>query len=253
MDKPRNLAVDTPAVKPLVTHARHVEDALAEDPELFQFLDDSLQNRLGHAVHLPEERLLAAKEGERSLLPSQVRYRRRQTCGHEGGGLSKPPASGTVRVRQAFFKARFLELVQAVEVGGVLPELGPRLHPVGRRHVHEDLDGGTGGQGAKEALQDSRHLHDRSVGYGADVSRLHLPDAPQARFPRVPGLLEEQDAVFRTAYHRAVRQERRERPVVFVHQVEHGSLSLRRRQGDRRPGRQFQLQVLWSLVTPQVP
>ena len=220
LQEPGHLAVDSRAVESPVPDPGQVEDALAQDAQVFQLLDHACQHRFGQTVHLPEQAGPGTEQGQAALPPSEVRHRRRQPGGHQRRGLPQAPPFSAVRVGQAFLQAGLLELVQAVEVGGALAEVGPFLHPVGGRHVHEHLDGGAGRQTAEEALQDDAHLLDGGVGGGADVAGLDLPDAAQGGVPGIAGLLEQDDAVFGVADHRAVRQQRGERPLVFAHQFQ---------------------------------
>ena len=168
----------------------------------------------------PQQGLFALEQGQGALLAPQVGHRRRQPGGHQRRGIAQAPAFGAVGVRQALADGGFLELVERIDVRRVLAEVRPARHVVGGRHVHEDLDCGAGQQAAKEALEDDGHLRHRLVGDGADVARLHAPRAAQGGVPRVARFLEQDDAVFRVANHRTVRQQQGERAMVGAGDVD---------------------------------
>ena len=57
------LPVHARAVEALVPHPGHVEDAFAQHPQFREFLQDLRQDRLGQAVHVPQQRPLRTEQG----------------------------------------------------------------------------------------------------------------------------------------------------------------------------------------------
>ena len=104
LQQPRDLTVDTDAIQTLMADTRHVQDALAQHPELFQLLCHARKHRLGQSVQIPEQALLPSEKGKSPLLPPRVRDRRRQPGRHERRGLPETPAFRAVGVRQAFLE-----------------------------------------------------------------------------------------------------------------------------------------------------
>ena len=172
--------LDAGAVQPLVTHARHVQDALAQHAQFFELLGHPRQHRFRHPVQVAQQLVLGAKQRQAPLPSPQVGDRRRQPRRHQRRRVAQPPAPGAVGVRHALFHVRFLELVEAVQVRRVLAEVRPPLHPVGRRHVHDHLDRRPRNQAAEQALEHHRHLLHRGVRDRPHVARPHLPHAAQA-------------------------------------------------------------------------
>ena len=111
LKQPRCLPVDAGAVQALVTDACHVEDALAQDTQVFKLFDHPRKHRFGQAVQLPEQGPLPSKQGECPLLAPGVGNGSRQSRRHERRRLPEPPALGAVGVRQSFFEAGLLKLV----------------------------------------------------------------------------------------------------------------------------------------------